>query len=265
MFIGDEATALELLKPALDEERPNERVVDLLAELTMKAGDLSEAERLYELARRDDPLHSKWIAGLARVHLRQGEEGKFLGDLAMLAENDADDLAVRQVLAERHLARERRSPRPSAGPANASTSRSTTPPPTRRSPPPCSGRARPSRRPTSTPWPSGSSPRTRTTCGSRRAEALAAAGREDEAIAELDAALEAEPDPRGREGPPRRASRREGRRERRRRTGSATRAIRSRPGSGTRRGRSSAGTRCSGSSGRGPGRRRRRAPSRRRP
>lgn len=106
MLIGDEAKALELLRPAVDEDRPNERVVDLLAELTMKDGDLEEAARLYELARRDDPLNSKWLAGLARVHLRQGDVNAFLGDLARLAENDPDDLSVRKVLAERHLARE---------------------------------------------------------------------------------------------------------------------------------------------------------------
>ena len=96
--------ALELLEPALDPERPNERVIDLLAELQMKAGNLDEAERLYELARKDDPVHTKWIAGLARVHLRQKDEAKFLADLAMLADNDADDLAVRKALAERYLA-----------------------------------------------------------------------------------------------------------------------------------------------------------------
>ncbi len=101
--IGDSDAALELLKPALDPEKPDERVVDLLAELTMKAGDLDEAERLYELARRDDPLHSKWIAGLARVHLRQKDDSAFLADMALLAENDADDLDVRRVLTERHL------------------------------------------------------------------------------------------------------------------------------------------------------------------
>ena len=70
----------------------------------MKAGKLDEAERLYELARKDDPYHSKWIADLARVHLRQKNDGKFLDDLAMLADNDADDLDVRKALAERHLA-----------------------------------------------------------------------------------------------------------------------------------------------------------------
>ncbi len=103
--IGDSEGALKILEPAFDEAKPNERVVDLLAELTMKAGDLDKAEKLYEIAHHDDPYHSKWIAGLARVHLRQKNEDKFLADLAMLADNDADDLDVRKALAERHLKR----------------------------------------------------------------------------------------------------------------------------------------------------------------
>jgi tetratricopeptide (TPR) repeat protein len=101
--IGDNDAALALLEPALDPKQPNERVVDLLAELTLKAGRLDDAEKLYELARKDDPYHTKWIAGLARVHLRQKKTDKFLEDLAMLAANDADDLAVRKALAERTL------------------------------------------------------------------------------------------------------------------------------------------------------------------
>ncbi len=103
--IGDKPEAIiAVLEPALDPKRPNERVIDLLAELKMKAGDLGEAERLYELARKDDPHHSKWIAALARVHLRQKQTAKLLDDLAMLAANDADDLSVRKTLSERHLA-----------------------------------------------------------------------------------------------------------------------------------------------------------------
>ena len=104
--IGDDDAALAVLEPALDPKRPNERVVDLLAELKMKAGQLDEAEKLYELARKDDPYHTKWIAGLARVHLRQKNTAKFLDDLAMIAANDADDIAVRKALAERNLARD---------------------------------------------------------------------------------------------------------------------------------------------------------------
>jgi cellulose synthase operon protein C len=105
LSIGDdEETAVNILEPALDLKEPNERVIDLLAELKMKAGDLDQAEKLYELARKDDPAHTKWIAGLARVHLRQKKTAEFLNDLAMIAANDADDIAVRKALAERHLA-----------------------------------------------------------------------------------------------------------------------------------------------------------------
>jgi tetratricopeptide (TPR) repeat protein len=114
--IGESDIALQILEPALDPKKPNERVLDLLAELQMKAGNLDEAERLYELARKDDPYHSKWIAGMARVHLRRKEkaatpeeksawEQKLLTDLAALAANDADDLAVRRTLAEYNLNR----------------------------------------------------------------------------------------------------------------------------------------------------------------
>ena len=44
--IGDDDAALALLEPALDPKRPDERVVDLLADLKMKAGQLEEAEKL---------------------------------------------------------------------------------------------------------------------------------------------------------------------------------------------------------------------------
>ncbi len=104
LLIGDDDAALSLLRPALDAEKPNERVLDLLALLEMKAGRLDEAERLYELGRRDDPYHTKWIASLARIHVRKKDNAKLLTDLAMIADNDADDLTVRKELAERHLA-----------------------------------------------------------------------------------------------------------------------------------------------------------------
>jgi len=102
--IGEDDAALAVLEPALDPKKPNERVIDLLAALKLKAGALDEAAMLYELARKDDPYHSKWIAGLARVHLRQKQTAKFLEDLAMLAANDADDLVVRKELSGRYLA-----------------------------------------------------------------------------------------------------------------------------------------------------------------
>jgi tetratricopeptide (TPR) repeat protein len=102
--IGDDDAALALLEPALDPEHPDERVVDLLAELLLKAGRLDEAEKLYEKAHEADPQHTKWLANLARVHLRQKKTEAFLDDMARIAENEADNFPVRQNLAERWLA-----------------------------------------------------------------------------------------------------------------------------------------------------------------
>ena len=102
--IGDQDAALLVLEPALDPIHPNERVIDLLGELMMKSGRLEEAEKLYELARKDDPIRTKWISWLARIHLRQKKTDLFLNDLSMIASFDADNIDVRRVLAERYLA-----------------------------------------------------------------------------------------------------------------------------------------------------------------
>jgi cellulose synthase operon protein C len=102
--IGDEDAALQILEPALDPKRPNERVIDLLGELMMKNGRLDEAESIYELARKDDPFRTKWISWLARIHLRQKKTKQFLSDLVMIASFDADNIDVRRALAERYLA-----------------------------------------------------------------------------------------------------------------------------------------------------------------
>jgi predicted Zn-dependent protease len=102
--IGDDDAALAVLEPALDPKEPNERVIDLLGELKMKAGQLDQAESLYEIARKDDPHRTKWISWLARIHLRQKKTEQFLRDLAMIASFDADNIDVRKALAERHLA-----------------------------------------------------------------------------------------------------------------------------------------------------------------
>ncbi|MCY2936085.1 MAG: tetratricopeptide repeat protein [Planctomycetota bacterium] len=102
--IDDEPAALALLKKALDEKAPNPRVLDLLAELEMNAGQLDAALKLYQLARKDDPYNPKWIAGLTRIHLRQKNIPEMLNSLALLASADSDDLDVRIALAERSLA-----------------------------------------------------------------------------------------------------------------------------------------------------------------
>jgi tetratricopeptide (TPR) repeat protein len=102
--IGEDDAALAVLEPALDPKHPSEKVIDLLGELKMKAGQLDEAESLYEIARKDDPVRTKWISWLARIHMRQKKTAQFLADLAMIASFDADNLDVRKALAERHLA-----------------------------------------------------------------------------------------------------------------------------------------------------------------
>jgi len=101
--IGDNDAALAVLEPAHDPKEPNDRVIDLLGELKMKAGQLDEAEAMFELARKDDPFRTKWISWLARIHLRQKKTAQFLSDLAMIASFDADNIDVRKALAERHL------------------------------------------------------------------------------------------------------------------------------------------------------------------
>ena len=98
--IGYDDEALSILEPALDPAKPDTRVLDLLAELQLKAGKLDEAERLYELGRKDDPQNSKWVAGLARVHLRK-KDPKLVHELVELANNDADDLSLRKELTRR--------------------------------------------------------------------------------------------------------------------------------------------------------------------
>ena len=98
--IGYDDEALTILEPALDPDKPDVRVLDLLAELQMKAGKLDEAEKLYEMGRKDDPQNSKWVSSLARVHLRN-KDPKIVYDLVELANNDADNLALRKELTRR--------------------------------------------------------------------------------------------------------------------------------------------------------------------
>ena len=103
LSIGDNDAALEVLKPAIDKDKPDEKVLGLLAQLQLDAGNLDEAEALYRIGRKDDPYHSKWIKGLARIHLRRKEQEKLLEDLEALAANDADDWEIRVNLSKRAM------------------------------------------------------------------------------------------------------------------------------------------------------------------
>jgi cellulose synthase operon protein C len=100
LVVGDTAEATDLLAAALDENAPNDDVVNLLASLRMKAKEYAEAARLYELASRHAPHDARWAKGLARVYLAAKENGKLTAVLAQLAEMDADDITVRKKLAQ---------------------------------------------------------------------------------------------------------------------------------------------------------------------
>ena len=103
--IGDEDAALELLKPHLIPDRPNG-----------SAWSTSSARCNSRPATSTKPnASSSWPARTTRttrngsrashsVHLRKKDNAKFLADIALIADNDADDLDVRKALAEKHLA-----------------------------------------------------------------------------------------------------------------------------------------------------------------
>jgi predicted Zn-dependent protease len=100
--IGFDDEALATIEPAFDPAKPDVRVLDLLGELKLKEGKLDEAEKLYEIGRNDDPQNSKWVAALARVHLRK-KDPRFLEELVILANNDADDLTLRKEITRRYI------------------------------------------------------------------------------------------------------------------------------------------------------------------
>ena len=103
--IGDEDAALDSCGRSLIAKSPIERVIQATRVTRDETGQTSSRGRVSTISgQRDDPYHTKWIANLARVHLRQKDNAKFLTDMAMIADNDADDLDVRKVLAEKHLA-----------------------------------------------------------------------------------------------------------------------------------------------------------------
>jgi tetratricopeptide (TPR) repeat protein len=99
MLTGDTDRAREVLEPALDRDRPDSRVVELLADIRTRAKQYDEAKSLYELARRRFPAESKWVAGVARVALLTGDRSALRAALEELSLLDGDDPAPRKKLA----------------------------------------------------------------------------------------------------------------------------------------------------------------------
>ncbi len=104
MVVGENEDAVKELETALDENNPQENLLSLLAGIRLKSENYAQAARLYELGARHEPGNLKWVKSLAAVYLKSGDKKKLATALAMLAENDSEDLPVRKKLAELALA-----------------------------------------------------------------------------------------------------------------------------------------------------------------
>ncbi len=97
--IGEDERAEELLWKAFNPDRPDPRVLLLLADRATRARDLKRAKQLYELGARRFPGDDRWYAGLARVALLAKDSDTLKRALTELATRDPTDLAARRQLA----------------------------------------------------------------------------------------------------------------------------------------------------------------------
>jgi len=99
LVVGETDEALALLEGCLDRRSPQPDVLNLLAGLRFKAKQYDEAEALYRLGAESEPANTNWTKALARLYLTSGDETKLAPELTRLAEQDADDAAIRKKLA----------------------------------------------------------------------------------------------------------------------------------------------------------------------
>ena len=97
--------AIRVLEDSLDRQRPEPRLLNLLAGLRLKAEEYGEAAELYRLGASCNPENLQWVRSLARVYLLWGEEGELASVLARIAKADPDDLVTRKKLIEISVAR----------------------------------------------------------------------------------------------------------------------------------------------------------------
>jgi len=98
--------AIGLLEDALDETSPQPGALNLLAALKLKEKKYGEAERLYALGERLDPINLRWTKALARVHLLAENREKLVETLRRLARANPDDLNYHKKLARLALDRD---------------------------------------------------------------------------------------------------------------------------------------------------------------
>lgn len=99
--------AVVFLEAAFDEEKPNDRVLGLLAKLRLMQAQPEEAARLYQLGREKFqidqaylPQSGEWLKGLAAAYIQLGDGVKLKGVLESIANLDGDNPTVRQKLAQ---------------------------------------------------------------------------------------------------------------------------------------------------------------------
>ena len=92
--------AIRVLEDSLDRQRPEPRLLNLLAGLRLKAEEYGEAAELYRLGASCYSENLQWARALARVYLLWGEERELALVLERIAKADPDDLVTRKKLIE---------------------------------------------------------------------------------------------------------------------------------------------------------------------
>jgi cellulose synthase operon protein C len=100
LLIGDTEAAVGILEKGLDDTRPQEDLLSLLGALKLKAEDFTGAEKLYLLGEKHFPTSDRWAQGLARIYLHNEESEKLLPVLTKLANLEPDSITLRKKLAD---------------------------------------------------------------------------------------------------------------------------------------------------------------------
>jgi tetratricopeptide (TPR) repeat protein len=100
MAAGDEDQARMILENAVDSKSPETKVLQTLGKLYYEAKDYAKAARMFDMARKAEPLDSKWLVELARVYNQSGDRDNQINILRQLVTTDADDLDNRRRLAQ---------------------------------------------------------------------------------------------------------------------------------------------------------------------
>ncbi len=100
MTAGDEDQARMILENAVDAKSPETKVLQVLGKLYYEAKDYAKSAQTFEIARKAEPLDSKWLVELARVYNQSGDRDSQINILRQLVPTDADDLDNRRRLAQ---------------------------------------------------------------------------------------------------------------------------------------------------------------------